>query len=77
MKKEEKSGRKKCPSLEPVLTDASSCLPLRMGGIVSTGLNSAVLSNLFKTKVILETATTHPFHTVATFNEISFAKILK
>lgn len=47
-KKEEKSGRKKCPSLEPVLTDASLCLPLWMGGIVSTRLNSAILSNCVK-----------------------------
>lgn len=75
MKKEEKSGRKKCPSLEPVRTDASLWLPLWMGGIVSTGLNSAILSNC--AKIILETATTHLFHTFTTFNEINFAKTLK
>jgi len=40
----EKTDRKKCPSLEPGVTDASSCLSLWTGGTVSTGLNSAIVS---------------------------------
>lgn len=45
MKEKEKSGRKKCPSLEPGVRDTSFCVSLWKGGTISTGLNSATASN--------------------------------
>lgn len=68
MKEREKSGRKECPSLEPGVTDAGSCLSLWTGGIVSTGLNSAIVCN----RVIQKYSWKQPQHAPPfyTFNEI-------